>query len=184
MRSVRGTTMTYVYTKPKKLFKYLEKAKVDAMLDRARADNTRNYLILQTLWKTGVRNSELCNLKKRDIKKDEITVRGGKGGKDRVIPIDTSLWDLLTLFTADLNLDNYLFPLSDMAIRNITHKYQGDEDVHPHTFRHSFAVFFLKSGGNIRALQKIMGHSDLNTTADYLDLIAEDIKDEYKKVQW
>jgi len=176
--------MTYVYTKPKKLFKYLEKSKVDGMLDHARADNTRNYLILQTLWKTGVRNSELRNLKKRDIKKDEITVCGGKGGKDRVIPIDASLWDLLTLFTADLNLDDFLFPLSDMAIRNIVHKYQGDEDVHPHTLRHSFAVHCLKSGMNLRSLQKILGHSNLDTTAIYLDIVADDIKEDYKKIGW
>ena len=69
-------------------------------------------------------------------------------------------------------------------MRNITHRYQGELDVHPHTFRHSFAVHCLKSGVNIRALQKMLGHSDLNTTAVYLDLIGEDIKDDYKKVQW
>jgi len=71
-----------------------------------------------------------------------------------------------------------------MAIRNIVHKYQGEEDVHPHTLRHSFAVHCLKSGMNIRSLQKILGHSDLNTTAEYLDLIAQDVKDDYKRIQW
>jgi integrase/recombinase XerD len=71
-----------------------------------------------------------------------------------------------------------------MSIRNIVHKYQGDEDVHPHPLRHSFAVYCLKQGVNIRALQKILGHSNLDTTAIYLDLIADDLKTEMKKIQW
>ena len=54
--------------KPKLLPKYLEKSKIDEMLEKARNDNKRNYLILLTLWRTGIRNSELINLKKRDIK--------------------------------------------------------------------------------------------------------------------
>lgn len=60
--------------KPKLLPKYLEKSKIDEMLERARNDNKRNYLILLTLWRTGIRNSELINLKKRDIKVDELTI--------------------------------------------------------------------------------------------------------------
>lgn len=176
--------MGYVNKKPDKLFKYLEKSKVDEMLNRARADNTRNYLILQTLWRTGMRNSELTNFTKHDIKPDQITIRQGKGSKDRIVPIDANLFDLLTLFTAKINLDDKLFPLSDMQIRNIVHRYEGDEKVHPHMLRHSFAVHYLKSGGNIRALQKILGHKDLNTTAVYLDLIADDIKEDYKKLRW
>lgn len=176
--------MVYAHTKPKKLFKYLEKTKVNEMLERARVDNKRNYLIILTLWKTGMRNSEVTNFTKRNIKLDHITIRQGKGYKDRIVPIDASLYDLLMFHTATIGLDDKVFPLSDMAIRNIVHKYEGDEDVHPHTLRHSFAVFYLKSGGNIRCLQKILGHSDLNTTAEYLDLIADDIKEDYKKLNF
>ena len=65
--------------KVKKLPKYLEKTKIDEILERSRNDNKRNYLILLTLWRTGIRNSELVNLKKRDIKDDELTIRQGKG---------------------------------------------------------------------------------------------------------
>ena len=67
--------------KPKLLPKYLEKSKIDEMLEKARNDNKRNYLILLTLWRTGIRNSELINLKKRDIKVDELTIRQGKGAQ-------------------------------------------------------------------------------------------------------
>ena len=162
---------------------YLEKIKVDEMLERARADNRRNYLIISTLWKTRIRNLELTNLKKKDIKPDEITIRQGKGRKDRIVPIDASLFDLLNFYASNINLEDLLFPLSDMSIRNID-KYEGAIKTHPHSLRHSFAVHCLKQGMNIRSLQKILGHKDLNTTAEYLDLIAEDIKEDYKKVKW
>lgn len=173
-------------TKGFKLFKYLTKEQVDIILDKARNDNKRNYLILLTLWRTGIRNSELIHLTKRDIdiKQGQIIIRQGKGHKDRMIPLDKNLGDLLSYHSTDKGLDDKLFPLSDMSIRNITHKYQGELDVHPHTFRHSFAVHSLKSGINIRTLQKILGHSDLNTTVQYLDLIGEDIKQDFKKVKF
>jgi len=54
----------------------------------------------------------------------------------------------------------------------------------PHTFRHSFAVHCLKHGVNIRTLQKILGHSNLNTTSIYLDVIGKDIKEDFEKVEW
>lgn len=176
--------MPYVYIKPKKFCKYIDKTKVDLMLERARADNKRNYLIILTFWKTGIRNSELINLKKKDIQHDQITVRQGKGNRDRIAPIDASLYDLLNFYSSNLTLEDKLFPLSDMAIRNIVHKYQGDDDVHPHILRHSFAVHCLKQGLNLRSLQKILGHSNLDTTAIYLDIVADDIKEDYKKVEW
>ena len=171
-------------TKPKKLFKYLDKTKVDEMLERARADNKRNYLIIMTFWRTGMRNSDIRLITKRDVKLDQITIRQGKGHKDRIIPIDNTLADLLMYHSANMAMDDLLFPYSDMTFRNITHKYQGDESVHPHKLRHSFAVFYLKSGGNLRSLQKILGHTSLETTDIYLDLIAEDIKDDYKKLKF
>lgn len=171
--------------KSKLLPKYLEKTKIDEMLERARNDNKRNYLILLTLWRTGIRNSELINLKKRDIKTDELTIRQGKGHKDRIVPLDTHLSDLLQYHTAKIPLDDEVFPLTSAQIRNISHRYQpNDEVVKPHTFRHSFAVHCLKQGMNLRSLQKILGHNDLATTALYLDLIAKDIKEDYQKIVW
>ena len=175
--------MIFHYQKQKKLVKYLEKQKIYEMLERARMKNKRDYLLILTLWKTGMRNSDVINFTKRDIKPDQITLRQGKGNKDRIVPIDTSLYDLLCFHSANITLNDKVFPLSDMTVRNIVHKYQGDEDVHPHTLRHSFAVQYLKSGGNIRCLQKILGHTDLNVTAAYLDLLPDDIKDDYKKIQ-
>lgn len=170
-------------SKTKKLFKYLEKSKVDEILERARI-NKRDYLLILTLWRTGIRNSELVNLKKKDIKDNRIIIHQGKGHKDRWVPLDKNLRTLLEYHTADMTLDDRVFPISTVQVRNIVHKYQGDEYIKPHTFRHSFAVYYLKSGGNIRVLQKILGHSDLNTTAVYLDLIGEDIINDFNKIEW
>ena len=70
-------------------------------------------------------------------------------------------------------------------IQNIVHTYETNgNNVHPHTLRHSFAVYCLKNGLNIRSLQKILGHSNLNTTAVYLDVVADDVKDDFKNVIW
>lgn len=125
--------------KPKLLPKYLEKTKIDEILERARNNNKRNYLILLTLWRTGICNSELINLKKRDIKVDELTVRQGKGHKDRIVPLDIHLFDLLQYHTAKIPLDDKVFPLTSAQIRNITPRYQPKEEVvKPHTFRHFF----------------------------------------------
>ena len=167
-----------------KLIKSYKKTQIDEVLNRARKDNKRNYLILLTFWKTGMRCNELTHLKKKDIKEDEIIIRQGKGNKPRMIPLEPALGDLLAYHTADMNLEDIIFPLTNSQVRNICHKYQGDLDIHPHTFRHSFAIHLLLQGMNIRSLQMILGHSNLNTTAIYLYLIGKDIKDDYKKIEW
>lgn len=171
--------------KPKILPKYLTKQKVEVVLERARS-NKRDYLLLLTLWRTGLRVSELTHLKKRDIEydKNRITVHQGKGNRDRWIPLEKYLGDVLRFYTSTLNLDDVVFPISTTQVRNITHKYQGDENLHPHMFRHSFAVYLLMNGINIRVLQKVLGHSDMSTTAIYLDLVDADVDDAFGKVDW
>jgi len=167
-----------------KLIKYLEKTQVNEVLKNARNDNRRNYLILLTLWKTGMRCNELTHLKKKDIKKNKVTIRKGKGNKPRIVYIDSNLEDLLAYHSADMNLEDIIYPLSNTQIRNICHKYEGELNVHPHTFRHSFAIHCLLHGMNIRSLQLILGHSDLNTTAIYLDFIGKEVEEDYNKIEW
>jgi integrase/recombinase XerD len=170
---------------PKELPKYVSKEEIERIIDKANHDTEkhgrRNHIILTTLWQTGMRAEEITNLHKKDIQMDTIIIRGGKGGKDRVIPVKSDLRNLLLLYSDQLNSDDQLFPLSTRQIRNIVYRYSN---IHPHTFRHSFAVYCLQNGMNIRALQKILGHSGLNTTQVYLDLSGADVKDEYKKVIW
>ena len=172
--------------KPKTLPKYLTKTKVEEVLETAKSDNKRNFLILNTLWRTGMRNSELVKLKKKDIDTEDkrIFIHQGKGKKDRWIPLENTLGDLLTFYSSDMIREDTIFPLTTAQIRNIAKRYRGDNHMTPHTLRHSFAVYCLKNGMNIRNLQLILGHSDLATTAIYLDLIGKDVMEDYLKIEW
>ena len=186
----------FVETKPKTLPKYITKEEVLSILDKAKKDRYRDYILLLCLWRTGMRNSEIASLQKRDIVEDTIIVRNAKGRKDRVIPLESELGNLLGLYSDNLQPNDKLFPLSERQVRNIVYKYSpfhietinGKDvtvhDVHPHTLRHSFAVYCLKGGMNLRTLQKILGHGHLNTTQIYLDVVGEDIKNDFKKVEW
>ena len=88
----------YVNKKRTKLPKYLEKREIAAILNKAKQHRYRDYIILLTLWRTGMRNSELVNLRKKDIMDSTIIIRGGKGDKDRVIPLENELGNLLGLY--------------------------------------------------------------------------------------
>jgi len=171
--------------KSKILPKYLNKEEISQILQTAKQFNYRDFIILLTLWRTGVRNSEVINIRKNDLKDGKLIVRQGKGKKDRVVPLESELENLLRLYSDRLGYRDVLFSLSDRQIRNIVYKYSPDDwDVSPHTFRHSFAVYCLKQGMNLRTLQKILGHSSLTTTQIYLDVIGKDIADDFGKVVW
>lgn len=157
------------------------------ILDKAKKDRYRNYILLLTLWRTGLRVSEIVNLEKRDMIEGKLLVRLGKGKKDRMIPLEHEIGNLLGLYTDAMKPRDKLFKFSDRQARNIVKKYTPDElkkDISPHTFRHSFAVHCLKNDMNLRTLQKILGHSSLTTTQQYLDIVGQDVEDDFKKVVW
>ena len=170
----------------KTLPKYLNYSVISGILDKVKKERKklsyRNYIILMTLARTGMRASEVAKLKKQDIKDDALIVREGKGKKDRIIPLDSELSNLLGLYSDRLSPKDKIFDISTRQIRNIVYKYAPD--LHPHTFRHSFAVHCLKNGMNLRSLQKILGHSSLTTTQIYLDIVGKDVKEDYDKIPW
>ncbi|WGI17883.1 tyrosine-type recombinase/integrase [Methanonatronarchaeum sp. AMET-Sl] len=169
-----------------KLPKYHRKTEIKEMLEKADQENQRDYLILKILWTTGLRGSELTTLKKKDLEFNEkrIIIRNGKGGKDRVVPVPQEIKNLLKMWTNNLNKNQYVFDISSRTLRNIVYKYAEKCDFisKPHKWRHSFAIHCLKSGMDLRTLQKILGHSSLSTTQIYLDVVAEDIQKEYSKI--
>ena len=169
----------------RKLPKYVDISVINEMLNHAKQHRMRNYIILLILWKTGIRASELINIRKLDIKSDCIEIRQGKGKKDRIVPLADDLNNILALYVDSIGKNDYLFTLKRRQIQNIVHTYEPEGyNVHPHTLRHSFAVYCLQHGLNIRSLQKILGHGSLNTTAIYLDVLATDVKDDFKKIVW
>jgi len=169
---------------PKKLPKYLTESEISVILTNAKNSKMRDYIILLTLWRTGLRVSELVKLTKNDVR-DNILVRLGKGHKDRIVPLETELGTILKLYTDTLQPKDRLFNMTSRTIRNIINRYTP-EGVHayPHIFRHSFAVHCLKNGMNLRNLQLILGHENLETTAIYLQLTQQDIIDDFNKIKW
>jgi integrase len=147
--------------------------------------NTKHRFLIQVLWMTGLRVSEITNIRKRDIDIDSylMRVRWLKSRKynERVVPIHPMLRDLLQLFVAPLKADDKLFSYSRQRVYQLTIKYLGGKT---HMLRHSFAVNWLKCGGDIVILSRVMGHSSINTTMEYLKIVPIDQGKELMKVRF
>lgn len=143
----------------------------------------RDIAVVETLFSTGLRISELCNLQSKyfDLKNGVLCIRG-KGGKERYLQIGNN--DVLQLlitykncFEDEIKEHGYFFvnrygnPLSEQSARHMIHKYadaiQADINITPHMFRHSFATYLMEEDVNIRYIQKMLGHASITTTQIY-----------------
>lgn len=165
---------------------YLKPEEVERILDSMR--NPRDYLIIRLLWKSGMRVSELVQMEVNwiDFEERMLTVFG-KGKKWRRIPIDRDSLILLKNYLENENIQSgRCFDITRQRvfqiIKDSTQKTGIEKPIHPHTLRHSYAVQYLKKGGNLRNLQLNLGHSKLDTTAIYLQVTALDRKEEYEKI--
>lgn len=148
----------------------------------------RDRLILAMLSGAGFRVSELSALKIEDItlteRKGHVIVKNGKGGKTREVPLKNSIRELLTQYIAGRDPSERLFqgqrgPLTPIAFNKIIDFYAKKAGIkcHPHQLRHTFSCQFLEQTQNdIVALQQILGHSNLNTTAIYTQNSFEDLQ--------
>lgn len=148
----------------------------------------RDRAIIFLLFDTGLRASELCGIKINEIDLTDCTVPvWGKGGKQRVISFSSktakAIWQYLKT-RPDHRPAEPLFitiqdnPLDRSQLRKVIStigKRAGVEEAHPHRFRHTFAIEFLRNGGNIFALQKMLGHSTLDMVKRYLALASTDV---------
>ncbi len=157
------------------------------MLAAAQQCSQRDYLMLRVLWRTGVRVNELLNIRPSDIesRNSVVNITEAKGGKQRRVHLDAETVKMLSEYVSAQQLldDRPIFALKQRQVRNIVKRY-GDivgKDVHPHTFRHSFAINCVRNGWDIRRLQQVLGHSSLNTTAVYLRFNDRNIKELYDK---
>jgi integrase/recombinase XerD len=146
----------------------------------------RDRAMLETMYACGLRVSETIGLRQRDVLADVELVRVyGKGSKERLVPIGQSALDWIHRYrmeargrlirTADT--DDMLFlnhrgkGLSRMGLWKIITTAAGtaglSQHVHPHMFRHSFATHLLEGGADLRAVQEMLGHSDIATTQIY-----------------
>lgn len=149
--------------------------------------------LVLTLAGTGIRNTEACKLKMRDIEGEQLRIRLGKGGKSRMVYLPRTARDALAVYHSlreNLEPDDYVFlnmhlePLSRHRLYKLIQvlgEAAGIDEPTVHKFRHYFAVGFLKKNGDIRFLKDLLGHADISTTARYLNVTAEDVMDAARK---
>jgi len=163
--------------------KYWSAQEVAVKIDSAKEPSQRMFL--QFLWMTGVRISEAINVKVGDIDFQYYTITiswlKNRKYKYRKIPMYPKLRDLLQLYTAAMKKENLLFPFTRQRGWQIV---QNTMQGHPHQLRHSFAVHWLNSGNDVVTLHRMMGHSKIQTTMEYLKIVPSDIGKELLKMQF
>jgi integrase/recombinase XerD len=190
-KSLRNDDPTLLLESPKaglKLPEVLSMKEIDKMidsLDLSKPEGHRNKAITEVLYGSGIRVSELINLKISNIYNDEgYMLVEGKGSKQRLVPLSEPSAKLINLWMTDRNLlplqkgnEDFLFlnrrgsRLTRAMIFHII-KTQAElagirKNVSPHTFRHSFATHLLENGANLRAIQLLLGHESITTTEIY-----------------
>ena len=165
--------------KPKTLPVILSRDEVKALLLAPR--HLKHRVILATLYATGVRVSELCQLQGTDIDSQRmvIRIRQGKGKRDRFVMLSPDLLPLLRRYWKLYQLRSWLFPghritepITRMSVARLCTQAgraaQLTKAVYPHLLRHSFATHLLEAGVDLRRIQLLLGHASLRTTSLYL----------------
>lgn len=183
----------------KKLPKFLYSQEIDLLLnapDISASLGRRDKAILETLYATGLRVSELVGMDLKDIDFNEKLIKiTGKGEKQRIVPVGSKALEALELYIEKTRktlikkaddhhdavfLNKFGTRLSDRSVRNIINKYVEkvaiNQKISPHTLRHTFATHLLNKGADLRAVQELLGHVKLSTTQIYTHLTRDSIK--------
>ncbi len=183
----------------KKLPTVLSKEEVEKLLDIDLTDcySYRNKAMLELLYSTGLRVSELVNLELSNIDLENCTLKTiGKGNKERIIPIsDYALYYVekyINEYRGSMlkkGVNNYVFinnhgnVMTRQGFFKIIKKLAVEKNIKtpisPHTLRHSFATHLLDYGADLRSIQEMLGHSNLSTTQIYTHVSSEHLKDNY-----
>jgi integrase/recombinase XerC len=186
----------------KRLPRFMEYEDVKKLLETPPMDNwlgARDRAILETLYSTGMRVSELVSLNMDDIDfLGEVVHIRGKGKKERVAPISSSVLQVIQHYIefrnkraqSNSNFDSKVLfvnkhgkRLSTRSVRRKMDKYLKmaglDPSISPHTLRHSFATHMLNNGADLRSVQELLGHQSLSTTQIYTHLTTRKLKEVY-----
>ncbi|SRR3989344_1659771 len=171
----------------KKIPTYLTKEEIDKLL--LATNNQKHKLLISLMLSSGLRISECVNLKTQDINLEEKTihVKSGKGNKDRLTILSQKAVEEIKAYLAmRKHQSEYLFtkksgkPLTPKLAQKIlpilATKAGIQKRVTPHVLRHTFATLLLESGTNLRMIQEMLGHTNLNTTQIYAHISKEQLK--------
>ncbi len=203
--NIRGDDPTRIVASPRArrpLPTVLSIAEVDKLLTAAegeanadvseqkRAMALRLYVLLELLYATGMRVSELVSLKRAAVMRDAtfLTIRG-KGNKERVVPVNDRARDAVRAYLATLEPGIWLFPASGeegyLSRQVFARELKGlagragisSTRVAPHVLRHAFASHLLAGGADLRVVQTLLGHADISTTQIYTHVLDEKLRD-------
>jgi len=155
----------------------------------------RDRAVLETLYSTGIRASELIGMNREDIDRNDNLVRiRGKGRKERIVPIGAKALDAIASYLGSLTAKPettavFLGPSGKrLTVRTVQRilenhrKHLGlQQKASPHTLRHSFATHLLESGADLRAIQELLGHASLSTTQRYTHVNLDSLMEIYDK---
>lgn len=195
----RKEVVPFTETEVKAILSALNRSKIyrrdGRNVDHALGSFERNRAILLLLLDTGIRASELCDLKVEDVdnRNHRIFVRHGKGMKERMLPFSPRTGQMIWRYLAsrkDTRPEDPLF-LSKldhtMDRRKLSEMFRkigiraGVPNVHPHRFRHTFAIQYLRNGGNVYTLQAMLGHSTLESVRIYLKIAQVDLDQMHRR---
>lgn len=200
---INSNPMTLVSNlkKDKKLPNYLNFYDLDKLFEVAGSDDPldqRNSLILEILYSTGIRVSELVNIKINDINFHNQTIKIlGKGNKERLVIFGSKCLEKLNKYmnygriklSRSNDIDYLLLnkngtKLTDRGVRliidNLMKKTTLGRKISPHTLRHTFATHMLSNGASLKIVQELLGHSDLSSTQVYTHISSERLKNAYR----
>ena len=179
---------------PKKLPKVLNLAEIDTLLNEPLSLLERS--ILELLYATGLRVSELVNITISDINLSSMFLKcTGKGSKQRIIPVGRKAVEAINEYLKEREylikkykiISNTLFlkengeQITRQDVYKFIHRLGKDinRDISPHTIRHTFATHLLENGADLRVVQELLGHSDVATTQLYTHVSKKHLKDVY-----
>lgn len=185
---------------PKELAKFVPEHDIKKMHFEQNDDFVvrRDEVVFEILYQTGMRQAELRSVQDEDVDNGAKTIKvHGKRNKDRIIPIGEELLNMINYY---IKIRDSRFPIRDNSLLivddkgnettprfmyNLIHDILKDittiEQKSPHVLRHTFATHMLNRGADIRAIQKLLGHSSLNSTQIYTHNTIDKLKDVYKK---
>lgn len=173
---------------PKTLPKYLSNEEIMTnlqLIDKTKELGLRDFAMILFLYATGVRVSELIQIKKNDIEDTLIKVLFAKGSKQRVVPIAKVALNALYEYLNTRKIkSNYLFinykgePISRISVYKITKKYFN---VSPHVFRHSYATSLILGGADLMVVSELLGHTNIETTQIYTHIQQQHLNETIKQ---